>query len=65
MELARSTSTAPMGGESDPHAVVDAYGRVRQVSGLASWMLLLPESNPRPHNLTTLMVAARIAVSIR
>ena len=60
------TSTVPMGGESDPHAVVDAYGRVRQLSGLrvvdAS---IFPEAISVPTNLTTLMVAERIAASIR
>ena len=59
------TSTVPMGGESDPHAVVDAYGRVRQVTGLrvvdAS---IFPEAISTPTNLTTLMVAERIAASI-
>lgn len=60
------TSTAPMGGESDPLAVVDAYGVVRQVSGLrvvdAS---IFPEAISVPTNLTTLMVAERIAASMR
>ena len=65
MTFYHGTSTVPMGGDSDPHAVVDAYGKVRQVHGLrvvdAS---IFPEAISVPTNLTTLMVAERIAASI-
>ena len=58
-------STAPMGGEDDATAVVDSVGRVRSVQGLrvvdAS---VFPEIPSTPTNLTTIMVAERIAASI-
>ena len=58
-------STAPMGGEDDATAVVDSVGRVRGVQGLrvvdAS---VFPEIPSTPTNLTTIMVAERIAASI-
>lgn len=60
------TSTVPMGGKDDPHAVVDASGRVRHVERLrvvdAS---IFPEAISTPTNLTTIMVAERIARVIR
>jgi choline dehydrogenase len=58
------TSTVPMGAATDPTAVVDAWGRVRGVEGLrvvdAS---ILPEVPSVPTNVTTIMVAERIAAS--
>ncbi len=66
MTFYHGTSTVPMVGASAPYAVVDAYGSVRQVSGLrvvdAS---IFPEAISTPTNLTTLMVAERIAASLR
>ncbi len=59
-----ATATAPMGGENDPAAVVDEVGRVRQIKNLrvvdAS---ILPQALSTPNNLTTMMVAERIAAS--
>ena len=56
------TSTAPMGGDDDEWAVVDAAGLVRGVRNLrvvdAS---ILPQVPSTPTNLTTIMVAERIA----
>ena len=61
-----ATSTAPMGGPDDTDAVVDAWGRVRGVSGLrvvdAS---IFPTAVSVPINLTVIMVAERIAAKIR
>lgn len=60
------TSTVPMGGEDDADAVVDAAGLVRGVKNLrvvdAS---IFPEAVSVPTNLTTLMVAERIAAKMR
>ena len=54
--------TCRMGAASDPHAVVDPAGRVRGVAGLvvadASVMPTIPRA---PTNLTTLMIAEKIA----
>ena len=62
MTFYHGTSTVPMGGEDDPAAVVDAQGRVRGIEGLrvvdAS---IFPEAISVPTNLTTIMVAERIA----
>jgi choline dehydrogenase len=56
------TSTVPMGGDSDPTAVVDPWGKVRDVEALrvvdAS---ILPDIPSVPTNVTTIMVAERIA----
>jgi choline dehydrogenase len=56
------TSTVPMGAESDPTAVVDAWGEVRGVEALrvvdAS---ILPEIPSVATNVATIMVAERIA----
>ena len=55
------TSTAPMGGPSDPWAVVDSAGAVNGVSGLrvvdAS---IIPEVPSSTTNVTTIMLAERI-----
>ena len=59
------TSTVPMGADSDPTAVVDAWGKVRGVEALrvvdAS---ILPEIPSVATNLTTIMVAERIAAKL-
>jgi len=59
------TSTVPMGADSDPTAVVDAWGRVRGVEALrvvdAS---ILPDIPSAPPNVTTIMVAERIAAKL-
>ncbi len=59
-----ATATAPMGGETDPAAVVDEVGRVRKMENLrvvdAS---ILPQAISTPNNLTTMMVAERIAAT--
>jgi choline dehydrogenase len=56
------TSTVPMGADSDPTAVVDAWGKVRGIEALrvvdAS---ILPDIPSVPTNVTTIMVAERIA----
>lgn len=60
------TSTAPMGGDGDPASVVDAEGRVRGVEGLrAADASVCPEVVSAPTNLTTIMVAERIAGMMR
>ena len=60
------TSTAPMGGQDDPNAVVDAAGLIHGIENLrvvdAS---IFPEAISVPTNLTTLMVAERIAAQLR
>ncbi len=59
---AHPTSTVPMGSETDPTAVVDRWGRVRGLSGVrvvdAS---IFPDVPSVPTNVTTVMVAERIA----
>lgn len=59
------TSTVPMGADTDPTAVVDALGKVRDVKALrvvdAS---ILPEVPSVPTNVTTIMVAERIAAKL-
>jgi len=59
------TSTVPMGTDSDPTAVVDAWGKVRGVEALrvvdAS---ILPDIPSVPTNVTTIMVAERIAARL-
>jgi choline dehydrogenase len=55
-------STVPMGADSDPSAVLDAWGRVRGIDALrvvdAS---IIPDIPSVPTNVTTIMVAERIA----
>ena len=59
------TSTVPMGADSDPTAVVDAWGNVRGIETLrvvdAS---ILPDIPSVPTNVTTIMVAERIAAKL-
>jgi choline dehydrogenase len=59
------TSTVPMGTDSDPSAVVDAWGNVRGIQALrvvdAS---ILPDIPSVATNVTTIMVAERIAQKI-
>jgi choline dehydrogenase len=59
------TSTVPMGADSDPTAVVDAWGKVRGVEALrvvdAS---IMPEVPSVPTNVTTIMLAERIAARL-
>jgi choline dehydrogenase len=59
------TSTVPMGADFDPTAVVDAWGKVRGVEGLrvvdAS---ILPDIPSVATNVTTIMVAERIAARL-
>jgi choline dehydrogenase len=59
------TSTVPMGEDSDPTAVVDPWGRVRDVEALrvvdAS---ILPDIPSAPTNVTAIMVAERIAAKL-
>jgi choline dehydrogenase len=59
------TSTVPMGADNDPTAVVDAWGKVRGVEALrvvdAS---ILPEIPSVPTNVTTIMVAERVAAKL-
>jgi choline dehydrogenase len=59
------TSTVPMGTDSDPTAVVDAWGKVRDIEALrvvdAS---ILPDIPSVATNVTTIMVAERIAAKL-
>ncbi len=59
------TSTVPMGGDRDPHAVVDGQGRVRGIRNLrvvdAS---IFPDVPSVATNLTTLVAAEHIAAII-
>jgi choline dehydrogenase len=59
------TSTVPMGGDDNQGAVVDSTGCVRTVRGLhvidAS---IIPEIPSTPTNLTTIMLAERIATTL-
>jgi choline dehydrogenase len=59
------SSTAPMGGDADHGAVVDAVGHVRELQGLrvvdAS---IFPEIPSTPTNLTVIMLAERIAARL-
>jgi choline dehydrogenase len=62
---AHPTSTVPMGADGDGTAVVDPWGKVRGVSGLrvidAS---IFPDIPSVPTNLTTIMLAERIAAKL-
>jgi choline dehydrogenase len=62
---AHPTSTVPMGRNDDPTAVVDVWGAVRGISGLhvvdAS---IFPDVPSVPTNVTTVMVAERIAARL-
>ncbi|MBB3810654.1 GMC family oxidoreductase [Pseudochelatococcus contaminans] len=63
---AHPTSTVPMGRDGDPSAVVDAWGKVRGVTGLhvvdAS---IIPDVPSVPTNVTTIMIAERISARLR
>jgi choline dehydrogenase len=63
---AHPTSTVPMGRDDDPAAVVDASGKVRGIEGLhvvdAS---IFPDIPSVPTNVTTIMLAERIAARLR
>lgn len=63
---AHPTSTVPMGADDDPAAVVDPWGAVRGISGLrvvdAS---IMPQVPSVPTNVTTIMLAERIAARLR
>jgi choline dehydrogenase len=63
---AHPTSTVPMGKDDDSTAVVDAWGKVRGIGNLhvidAS---IMPEVPSTPTNLTTIMIAERIAGRLR
>ncbi|MFB9037928.1 GMC family oxidoreductase [Xanthomonas arboricola] len=65
MSYGHPTSTVPMGGARDPHAVVDVQGRVRGVSGLrvvdAS---LWPDVPSVATAFPTMMLAERIAAQM-
>jgi choline dehydrogenase len=60
------TSTVPMGRDGDPTAVVDPWGKVRGIENLhvidAS---IMPEIPSTPTNVTTIMIAERIASRLR
>ncbi|WP_434631068.1 GMC family oxidoreductase [Pseudomonas sp. Z1-29] len=62
---AHPTSTVPMGRDDDPTAVVDAWGAVRGIRDLhvvdAS---IFPDVPSVPTNVTTVMVAERIAARL-
>lgn len=59
------SSTAPMGGDNDTGAVVDAAGRVRHVQGLRMVdASIFPEIPSTPTNLTVIMLAEHIAASL-
>ena len=59
------TSTVPMGADSDPTAIVDAWGKVRGIEAFrvvdAS---IIPDIPSAPTNVTTIMVAERIAAKL-
>lgn len=63
---AHPTSTVPMGKDGDPTAVVDPWGKVRGIGNLrvvdAS---IMPEVPSTPTNVTTIMIAERIAGRLR
>jgi choline dehydrogenase len=63
---AHPTSTVPMGGDQDPHAVVDSRGAVRGVENLhvidAS---IMPEIVSAPTNVTTIMIAEAISLKLK
>ena len=56
------TSTAPMGGDGDPWAVVDARGAVKGLNGLrAIDASIIPQIPSTVTNLTVIMIAERLA----
>jgi choline dehydrogenase-like flavoprotein len=59
------TSTVPMGADSDPTAVVNAWGKVRGVEALRVVdTSILPDIPSVPTTVTTIMVAERIAAKL-
>jgi choline dehydrogenase len=59
------TSTVPMGADSDPTAVVDAWGKVRGIERLrVADASILPDIPSVATNVTTIMVAERIAAKL-
>jgi choline dehydrogenase-like flavoprotein len=59
------TSTVPMGADSDPTAVVDACGKGRVVEALhVVEAPILPDIPSVATNVTTIMVAERIAAKL-
>ncbi len=64
MTFYHGTSTASMGGKENRNAAVDEGGRVWRVEGLrAVDASIFPEAISTPTNLTTIMVAERIAAT--
>ena len=54
-----------MGTDSDPTAVVDAWGKVRDIEGLrVADASILPDIPLVATNVTTIMVAERIAAKL-
>jgi choline dehydrogenase len=53
-----------MGTDSDPTAVVDAWGKVRGVELRVVDASILPDIPSVPTNVTTIMVAERIAARL-
>ena len=59
------TSTVPMGADSDPTAVVDAWGKVRGIEALRVVdSSILPDIPLVPTSVTTIMLAERIAARL-
>jgi len=59
------TSTVPMGADSDPTAVVDAWGKVRGIESLRiADASIIPDIPSVATNVTTIMVAERIAAKL-
>ncbi|MET9297283.1 GMC family oxidoreductase [Streptomyces sp. NPDC003077] len=60
------TSSAPMGAEDDPQAVVDALGRVHGIRGLRVIdAAIFPDTPSAPLNLTVVMAAEHLAETLR
>jgi choline dehydrogenase len=59
------TSTVPMGADSDPTAVVDAWGKVRGIESLRiADASIIPDIPSVATNVTTIMAAERIAAKL-
>jgi len=60
------TSTAPMGGDDDPHAVTDYQGRVRGIEGLrVADASCFPDVPCVATNPTVIMLAERVSQWLR